>query len=133
MKTWRLAALIVLGCAAAFAMAAAARHWLIEPAAMGARCLTGADDGLCLARDWIIASFVQQRIGWCALGLAIIAIACARRGLAAIALFAACLGLVLYSTDSSAPAALLALLVFAREPGPAAAASASNNPQNTSA
>ena len=133
MKTWRLAALIVLGCAAAFAMAAAARHWLIEPAAMGARCLTGADEVWCLARGWTIEAFSQQRLGWCALGLAILATLGAWPGLAAIALFAACLGLVLYSTDPSAPAALLALLVFAREPGPAAAASASNNPQNTSA
>lgn len=133
MKTWPAAALIVLGCALAIALAAAARHWLIEPVAMSVRCLTSALDLWCLLRGWTIEAFVQQRIGCCALGLAIIATLGAWRGMAAIALFAACLGLVLYSTDLSAPAALLALLVLAREPRPAAAASASNSAQNASA
>ena len=132
MPAWRTASLIALDCAAALALAAAARHWLVEPAAMAERC--GAGNGAwCLARAWTIEMFVQQRIGWCALGLAIIATAGAWRSVAAIALFVACAGLVLYSTQLCAPAALLALLVFVREPRPAAAASTSSSAQNASA
>lgn len=133
MPAWRTTFAIALNCAAAFALAGAARHWLIEPAAMSERCGAGSADLWCLARAWTIEGFVQQRIGWCALGLSIIATAGTWQSVAAVALFAACAGLVLYSTALCAPAALLALLVFVRERRPTAAASASSSAQNTSA
>ena len=133
MPAWRTAILIALGCTAAFALAAAARHWLVEPATLAERCGAGGADAWCLVRAWTIEVFVQQRIGWFALGLSIIATAGAWRAVAAIALFAACAGLVLYNTQLCAPAALLALLVFVRERKPAAAASASSSAQKASA
>jgi len=133
MPAWRTAILIALGCAVTFALAASARHWLVEPAAMAERCGADCADAWCLVRAWTIEMFVEQRIGWCALGLSLIATARAWRAVAAIALFAACAGLVLYSTQLCAPAALLALLVFVRERKPAAAASASSSAQKASA
>lgn len=65
-------------------------------------------------RSWIIQSFVHQRIGWLALAIASVAMLTGWRLLAGIALFLACAGLILYTTELCAPAALLALLVFVR-------------------
>ena len=120
-------------CILALALAAAARHWLIEPADMSARCDAGGADLWCVVRAWIIQSFVQQRIGWFALVAACVATVTAWRSVAAVALCAACAGLLLYTTALCAPAALLALLVLVRERQPAGAASTSIKPQNASA
>lgn len=133
MKAWRTWLGIVLICAIAIGLAAAARHWLIEPAALGARCDAGLADTWCSVRWWTIQAFVQQRIGWFALILALLASVGAWRGVAAVALFAACAGLVLYSTDLCAPAALLALLVLLRKRPATVAASTSNSAQKASA
>lgn len=129
---WRWLAAVLI-CAIALALAAAARHWLIEPADVSARCDAGAADAWCVIRAWIIQSFVHQRIGWFALAAAGVAALTAWRSVAAIALFAACAGLLLYTAGLCAPAALLALLVLVREGQPTAAASTSIKPQNASA
>ena len=106
----------VLACAAALALALAARHWLIEPAHLTAHCDGGARDFWCAVWFWVIQSFVHQRIGWWALGLAAFASIVPSRGAAlataALALFAGCGALVLYTAELGAPAALLAALVF---------------------
>ena len=115
MTGWRGVSAIVLMAVTALALAAAVRHGLIEPADVTARCDGGATDILCLVRAWTIQSFVHQRIGWAALGLALVATVTGWRSVAAIALFAACSGLILYTTELCAPAALLALLVFIRK------------------
>ena len=133
MKAWRTWLAITLICAVALGSAAAARHGLIEPAELAARCDAGAADAWCFLRGWIIKAFVQQRIGWFALILALLASVGAWRGLAMVALFAACMGLVLYSTEPCAPAALLALLVLLRKRPPAVAAKPSSSAQNASA
>ncbi len=129
-RRWFAAVLI---CAIALALAAAARHWLIEPAEVSARCDAGAADGWCVIRAWIIQSFVHQRIGWLALAAASVAVLTGWRSVAALALFAACAGLLLYTAGLCAPAALLALLALVREGQPAGTASTSIKPQNASA
>jgi hypothetical protein len=125
----RTASCVVLICAIALALAAAARHGLIEPADITARCDGGAQAFWCTARAWIIQAFVNQRIGWAALGLALLATVTGWRSVAAAALFAACAGLILYTTELCAPAALLALLVFVREGHVATAANVSKSAQ----
>ncbi len=115
MTGWRGVCVIVLTAVTALAVAAAVRYGLIEPADVTARCDGGAIDSLCQVRAWTIQSFVHQRIGWAALGLALVATVTGWRSVAAIALFAACSGLILYTTELCAPAALLALLVFIRK------------------
>ena len=119
----------MLICATALALAAAARHGLIEPADVTARCDGGAKDGWCSVRAWIIQAFVNQRIGWAALTLAVIATVTGWRSVAGAALFVACAGLILYTTELCAPAALLAALVFAREGKAAVAANISKSAQ----
>ena len=105
-----------LACAAALALALAARHWLIEPAHLTAQCDGGARDFWCAVRFWVIQTFVHQRIGWSALGLAAFASVVPSRGAAlataALALFAGSGALVLYTAELGAPAALIAVLVF---------------------
>ncbi len=115
MTFWRNAAFVVLTCAIALALAAAARYGLVEPADVTARCDGGAQDVWCRLRSWTIQSFVHQRIGWAALALALVATLGAWRSVAVVALVAACASLVLYTTELGAPAALLAVLVFVRQ------------------
>lgn len=133
MNACRSLALALAICIAALGLAALARHRLIEPADMTAYCDGGAGGSLCMLRAWIIQAFVHQRIGWFALALAVLATATAWRSVAALALFSACAGMVLYTTELCAPAALLAALVFVRDGQAAAAASTSNNAQYTKA
>lgn len=129
MRLWRTAVAVVLICAMALALAAAARYGLIEPADVTARCDGGAKEALCTVRAWIIQAFVNQRIGWVALALALFATVTGWRILAGAALFVACAGLILYTTELCAPAALLAALVFTRERKAAVAANISSSAQ----
>jgi hypothetical protein len=133
MNAWKSLALGMVICITALGLAALARHRLIEPADFTAYCDGGADGAICVLRAWIIQAFVHQRIGWFALALAVLATATAWRSVAALALFAACAGMVLYTTELCAPAALLAILVFVRDGKAAAAASTSNKAQYTKA
>ena len=133
MTSWRSWLATALICIVALALAAAARHWLIEPASVSARCDAGAADGWCVVRAWTIQSFVHQRIGWVALGLAIIAYASHWRSVAGVALFAASAGLLLYTAELCAPAALLALLAMARKPKTTDPASTIKSEQKASA
>ena len=133
MTFWRTAAVVVLTCAIALTLAAALRYGLIEPADVTARCDGGALDAGCSLRAWTIQTFVHQRIGWAALALAVVATLGAWRRVAAVALFAACAGLVLYTTELCAPAALLAALVFVRSRKPQVPAKTSSTAQYDSA
>lgn len=127
----------VLACVAALALALAARHWLIEPAHLTAQCDGGARDFWCAVRFWVIQTFVHQRIGWCALGLAAFASVVPSRGAAlataALALFAASAALVLYTAELGAPAALIAALVFVPPGHKESAASSASVAQKPSA
>ena len=129
MNGLRTALSVVSICAIALTLAAAARHGLVEPADLTARCDAGAQEMWCTVRAWTIQAFVNQRIGWAALALALMATVTGWRTVAAAALFVACAGMILYTTELCAPAALLAALVFVREGQPPAAASINSNAQ----
>lgn len=133
MNAWKSLVVVVVTCFAALGLAALARHRLIEPADMTAYCDGGAGSALCVLRAWIIQAFVHQRIGWFALSLAVIATVTAWRSVAALAVFAACAGMVLYTTELCAPAFLLATLVFVRDGQAAAPASTTSKAQYTNA
>ncbi len=115
MNIWRRAATAIAACALAFSLAAGARYMLIEPAHITFQCDGGSREPWCTVRSWIIQVFVHQRIGWAALALASAALITGWLWLAALALFVSCAGLILYTTELCAPAALLALIVVVRQ------------------
>lgn len=92
----------------------AARYLLVEPAAIAAACDPAPWQGRCALRTLVVEAFLQQRIGWVALACAIVATISRRLWIATFALAAGCAGMVLYSTQIAAPAALLAALVIVR-------------------
>jgi hypothetical protein len=104
---------VALWCGLSLLAAAFVRYMWIEAVDVAAPCDAGAGRLVCTLRAWIIQAFVHQRLGWAALGLAVLAFALKSSWTAGAALFLACSGLVLYCTELSAPAALLAALVFA--------------------
>lgn len=118
---------VALWCGVSFLVAAYARFKWVEAHEVAAHCDAGASSVLCTLRTGIIQAFVHQRLGWAALGLAAAAYVFKSAWAAGLALFLACAGLVLYATELSAPAALLAALVFARAGQAATAAKLSNN------
>ena len=96
------------------AHAAYVRFSWVEAHDVAARCDAGATGLVCALRTWVIQAFIHQRLGWAALALAAVAYAFRSPWAAGMALFLACSGMVLYSTELGAPAALLAALVFAK-------------------
>jgi len=114
-RSWRLAAVPVGAVVAALVLASLARHQLVEPADLTARCDAAAWEGIaCTFRTLTIQAFAGQRLGTLALAAAVIATLTRWRALAIAAVAAGSAGLVLYSTLLSAPAVLLAALVLAR-------------------
>ena len=99
----------------ALALAAGLRHRLIEPVHLTAYCDGGATSGWCTLRAWVIQAFVHQRIGWFALGVAVLASFTGWRSLAALAIVSSCSGMVLYTADLCAVALVLSALVFVRD------------------
>ncbi len=120
LRTGALVALAVL------AVALVLRHVLIEPAAIAHACDPSPWAGACAARTLVILSFVNQEVGWAALGAGMLATLLRSPRLAVLALAAGCAGLVLYSYEPAAVGALLGVLVLAR--GAAQADSASIDP-----
>jgi hypothetical protein len=104
---------VALWCGLSLLAAAFVRYAWIEAVDVAAPCDAGAGGLICTLRAWIIQAFVHQRLGWAALGSAAFAFVLQSSWAASAALFLACSGLVLYSTELSAPAALLAALIFA--------------------
>lgn len=117
---------VAMWCGLCLGVAAFVRFSWIEATDVAAHCDAGAGGGVCTLRAWIIQAFIHERLGWVALAIAVVAYASASRWIAGAALFLACAGLVLYSTQLSTPAALLAALVFANT-GQAATAAKPNN------
>jgi hypothetical protein len=105
---------LALWCALSLSAATFVRFSWIEAPELAAHCDAGAPGGGCALRAWIIQAFIHQRLGWAALGLAALAYGMASPRVAGAAVFLACSGLVLYSTELSAPALLLAALVFTK-------------------
>jgi hypothetical protein len=103
---------LVLGSLAA---AQGLRHGLVEPATLTAACDASPwQDARCALRTLTLQAFVQQRLGFAALGLALLATWLRWRPAALAALVPAAAGLVLYSSNLAAPALLLAALVCVR-------------------
>lgn len=100
---------VLLGALLAGSLAWAMRSLLVEPPAMAAACAASPwAPGPCLLRALAVEALLQQRIGWLALGLALLGLRWPR--LQAPAAACAAGGLLLYAADPSAPALLLALL-----------------------
>jgi len=103
----------------AIAIASAARHRLVEPAALTAACDAAPwRDAACTLRTLTVEAFIGQRIGLVALVAALAAAWAGSSRLALAALAAGGAGLVLYSVPSAAPAVVLAGMVLARASEP---------------
>lgn len=117
-RFWRAAAAPVGAVLAALVLASLARHRLVEPADLTARCDAAPWEGIaCTLRTLTVQAFAAQRLGTLALAAAIVATLTRWRALAIAALAAGSAGLVLYSTLLAAPAVLLAALVLVRPAG----------------
>lgn len=117
-RFWRIAAVPVVAVVAALVLAILARHQLVEPADLTARCDAAPWEGIaCTIRTLTVQAFAAQRLGTLALAAAVIATLTRWRVLAIAAAAAGSAGLVLYSTLLSAPAVLLAALVLVRPAG----------------
>lgn len=127
MNAARRAATAVAVSAVAFSLAAGARYLLIEPAHITFLCDGGSREAWCEVRSWIIQAFVHQRIGWAALAIAAAALVTGWLSMASIALFVSCAGLILYTTELCAPAALLALIALVRQGHNTSAASSKSS------
>lgn len=110
----RLLALVVSGLTALTA-ALWLRYVLVEQEGMDLLCKQ-AIDSRCALREAVIAVFTHHRLGYLSLTLALLGLLPWLRPLAWLGWFGGIAGLVLYCFDTSAPAALLALLVLARAP-----------------
>ncbi len=100
---------VLLSALLAGGLAWALRSLLVEPPEVAAACAASPwAPGPCLLRALAIEALLQQRIGWLALGLALLGLRW--RGLRAPAAACAAGGLLLYAADPSAPALLLAVL-----------------------
>lgn len=100
---------VLLGALLAGGLAWALRSLLVEPPEVAAACAAAPwAPGPCLLRALAVEALLQQRIGWLALGLALLGLRW--RALQAPAAACAAGGLMLYAADPSAPALLLALL-----------------------
>jgi len=95
----------------------AARHGLVEPADLTARCDAAPwGSAVCRLRSAVVQAFVEQRLGWLALAAGALATVLRWRWLAWLGLAAAGAGLVLYCAGLSAAGGLLSMLVCARPP-----------------
>lgn len=113
--------IIVLGgwmaCAAGALAGWACRFLVIEPEHVQALCTALPAPGWCAARQWLLVVTFPPRFGLFAMAMAAVCWVVQRRTAtvaAALALFAAGLGLFLYDTGWSAAAAIAALLRWSR-------------------
>ena len=90
------------------------RYLGIENSTVGITCGAGLDTWLCTSRGIVIALFSHSVFGWAALAIAALNLLRPSPVLFALALAAACLGVVLYNVGLSGFAVGLLLLSFAR-------------------
>ena len=90
------------------------RYLAVEQSTVGLACQAGLDTWLCFSRGIVIALFTNLVFGVAALALALINLWRPSLVLFGAALACACLGLVLYNTQTSALAVALLILSFAR-------------------
>ncbi|MGD9941814.1 MAG: hypothetical protein AB7L76_00475 [Burkholderiaceae bacterium] len=99
---------------AAFAVAQLLRHAVVEPPAIAHLCDPAPWTGWCALRSVLLLTFITQGIGWVALAVGAYATWRRSAGWAQLALALGSAGLVLYSFEPSALAALLGALVLVR-------------------
>lgn len=104
--------LIVGFCALGYALYM--RYLAIEQSTVGLACAAGLDTWLCSTRKFVIMLFEHSVFGIAALLLAAVNLMRPTLALFALALAAACLGIVLYNIQLSALAVGLMVLSFAR-------------------
>jgi hypothetical protein len=90
------------------------RYLAIEQSTVGLACGSGMDTWLCTTRALAIALFTRSIFGWTAVIVAALNLLRPSLILFAIALAAACFGVVLYNVELSALAVGLLVLSFAR-------------------
>jgi len=95
------------------------RYLAVEQSTIGIACKAGLATWLCFTRNIVISLFSHSVFGWTALVIAVLNLLRPSLVLFALALAAACLGLVLYNTTLSALAVgLLVLSLARRAPAP---------------
>jgi hypothetical protein len=90
------------------------RYLALEQSSVGLACAAGLDTWLCFTRHIAHVLFSNSVFGWTALAVAALNLLRPSLVLFAIALTAACFGVVLYNTGLSSLAVGLLLLSFAR-------------------
>ena len=90
------------------------RYLAVEQSTVGLACQTGLNTWLCVTRQITITLFTYSAFGWAALVVAAVNLLRPSLVLFAIALAAACLGVVLYNVGLSSLAIGLLVLSFAR-------------------
>lgn len=90
------------------------RYSVVEPASVGAFCEAAMTEGRCQIRGAIFALLSEQRLGWLAISMAILALVFSVQTLGWTAWFLACTGFVLYHAELAAPALLLAGVALVR-------------------
>lgn len=90
------------------------RYQGIENSTVGIACGAGLDTWLCASRAIVIALFGHSVFGWAAVAVAVLNLLRPSPILFALALAAACLGVVLYNVGLAGFAVGLLLLSFAR-------------------
>ncbi len=115
MPWWRAARAPIATAMVALALAHTARHAWVEPADLTARCDAAPwQDVVCVARSVTVQAFINHRLAWAALAMALLATATRWRVAALLAMALGSAGMVLYSAGLAAPAVVLAALVLAR-------------------
>ena len=105
--------LLILGfCSLGYALYI--RYLAIEQSTVGLACSAGLDTWLCFSRKIAIMLFTYSVFGWSALVIAALNLLRPSLLLFALALCAACFGVVLYNVGLSSLAVGLLLLSFAR-------------------
>lgn len=95
------------------------RYLAVEQSTVGLACQAGLNTWLCVTRQITIALFTYSAFGWAALVVAAVNLLRPSLVLFAIALAAACLGVVLYNVGlSSLAIGLLVLSLARRAPEP---------------
>lgn len=90
------------------------RYLAVEQSTVGLACQTGLNTWLCVTRQITITLFTYSAFGWAALVVAAVNLLRPSLVLFAIALAAACFGVVLYNVGLSSLAIGLLVLSFAR-------------------
>ena len=108
-----IATLIAVG-GIALMVAHYVRYAVVEPASVGVFCEAAMTDAGCRIRSAIIALLSEQRLGWLAVTVAVLALIFGGQTLGWMAWFLACSGFVLYHAELAALALLLGGVALVR-------------------